>query len=74
MLDPKLLKELTEKLKSNLPVEEINKSFELILEQAISKLNLVSRKQFDIQTKVLAEAVQELEYLNKKIAQLEAQK
>lgn len=82
MLDQTLLKELTEKLFSNLPDDlksnlglfksDLSKTFKVALEQTLTNLDLVSRQQFDVQTKVLAKACDQLEVLDAKISELEA--
>jgi len=79
MLDQKLLKELSEKFFNNLPdnsklaelKEDITKTFKLVIDQSVDNLELVTRQQFDIQSKVLATAREQLDLLNKKIADLD---
>ncbi len=79
MLDQELLKELSEKFFSNLPQalnldlakEEVSKSIKLVLTQAVNNLNLVTREQFDTQTKMLNIAQEQLDFLTKKIEELE---
>jgi BMFP domain-containing protein YqiC len=83
MIDQKLLSELAEKLFNNLPggqvaknglnlvKEDITKTFRVVLEQAFSDLDLVTKQQFDIQAKVLAKTREQLDTLTKQVAALE---
>jgi ubiquinone biosynthesis accessory factor UbiK len=72
MIDPKMLDNLANRLAAALPpgIKEIKqdaeKNFRAILQGALTKLNLVTREEFDVQTAVLNRAnakVQELERL-----------
>lgn len=79
MLDQELLKELSEKFFSNLPQalnldlakEEVSKSIKLVLTQAVNSLNLVTREQFDTQAKMLKIAQEQLDFLTKKVEEIE---
>lgn len=80
MVENKLLTELAEKLYKNLPnsnnlslfKEDITSTFKLVLEQSFSELDLVTRQQFDIQSKVLAKTREQLEKLSTKVQELES--
>lgn len=72
------LKELTEQLTNALPghVSTFKKDFEKncqsILSKAFAKFDLVTREEFDIQTKVLARTRKKLEDLEKHLHALES--
>lgn len=79
MIDAKLASELAEKFFNNLPgqeninvaKEDVAKTIKLVLEQSLNKLDLVTREQFDVQCKVLAQTRQELEQLELKVKELQ---
>ncbi len=54
----------------NLP-KDIEKNFRAVLQQGFNKMDLVTREEFDAQTKVLARTRAKLEELEKKLKQLE---
>ena len=56
---------------SALPREEMENHFKALLQSAFSKLDLVSREEFDTQMVVLARTRARLEALEKKLAELE---
>lgn len=75
MFDPKSFDDLSKKLFSILPdsvqnfEKDIQQQFKDILQATFSKLDLVTREEFDVQVKVLArtrEKVEELEQLVQK--------
>jgi BMFP domain-containing protein YqiC len=51
---------------------DLERNFRSILQSALTKLDLVTREEFDIQTNVLARTRQKLEALEKRVALLEA--
>ena len=55
-----------------LPKAEIESQFKMLLQSAFSKLDLVSREEFDSQMVVLARTRARLESLEAKVAELEA--
>lgn len=69
MFNPSQLDFITQKLIHSLPdefrtmKEELNQQFKLILQSACSELNLVTRDEFDIQTRVLARTREKVEQL-----------
>lgn len=64
---------LSEALK-NSPAKDIEKNARALLMQGFSKLDLITREEFDVQTQVLARARQQLMALEARIAELEAQR
>ena len=79
MMNQTKIEELAQKVYEALPSgakdlkEDIEKSVHLALQQGLSKLNLVSREEFDVQTQVLARTRAKLEMLEEQLAALEAQ-
>lgn len=74
MENPKFLDELSARLNeavSNSPVKDFEKNARALLAQGFSRLDLVTREEFDIQTQVLARTRQKLEELEKRVAALE---
>lgn len=54
------------------PAADVQKNLKALLSQQFARLELVTREEFDIQTKVLARARAQLEDLEKRIAALES--
>ena len=75
MLDPKKLEELSAKLGAIIaasPVADIEKNARALLSTFFTKLDLVSREEFDIQSQVLQRTREKLEALEARVAKLEA--
>ncbi len=72
--------ELTKKLLASIPVnfenieDDLQNKFKSILQGAFAHLNLVSREEFDVQTKVLARTREKVDHLNAQIELLLQQK
>jgi BMFP domain-containing protein YqiC len=79
MLEPKLLDDLAKRFSQALPPGfrqlqgELEKNFRAALHTAFSKLDLVTREEFDVQQSVLARTRARLEDLERQVAGLEAQ-
>lgn len=56
----------------NSPVKDIEKNVKAMLNQGFSKLDLVTREEFDIQMQVLTRTRAKLEALEARVAELEA--
>jgi BMFP domain-containing protein YqiC len=56
----------------NSPAKDIEKNVKAMMSQGFSKLDLVTREEFDIQAQVLAKTRARLEVLELKVAALEA--
>jgi len=56
----------------NSPAKDIEKNVKAMLSQGFSKLDLVTREEFDIQAQVLAKTRAKLEELEARVAELEA--
>ena len=55
------------------PVKDVEKNMKAMLSQGFSKLDLVTREEFDVQTQVLAKTRAKLEELEARLTQLEVQ-
>lgn len=73
MFNPKQLEEMAQKLYSALPSSlqnlesEVQQKFKEILNASFAKLDLVTREEFDVQTKVLARTREKVESLETEI-------
>jgi BMFP domain-containing protein YqiC len=56
----------------NSPAKDIERNVKAMMTQGFSKLDLVTREEFDIQTQVLAKTRAKLEALELRVAELEA--
>lgn len=78
--DPKLLNDLARRLAESLPAplaqmkQDLEKNFRAVLEGALSRLDLVTREEFDAQAAVLARTREKLDKLEADVAQLEESK
>lgn len=78
MIDPKILDNLANRLAATLPPgmkeikEDAEKNFRAILQGAFTKLNLVTREEFDVQTAVLQRAQAKVQELEEQVKKLEA--
>lgn len=72
-----LLRDLSKKLSEALPQslqvlkKDIEKNFHTVLQNTFNKLDLVTREEFDAQTKVLARSRKKIEALEEKVKELE---
>ena len=57
----------------NSPAKDIERNVKSMLTQGFSKLDLVTREEFDVQAQVLAKTRAKLEALEARVAELEAQ-
>ncbi len=56
----------------NSPAKDLEKNMKAMLSQGFSKLDLVTREEFDVQAQVLAKTRVRLELLEARVAELEA--
>lgn len=76
MLNPKFFEEMASKLNGMLassPAKDFEKNARALLTQGFAKLDLVTREEFDVQSKLLAHALEKLAALEGRIASLETQ-
>ena len=74
MLDPKLFEEFSARLSAIVaasPVADIEKNARALLATFFTKLDLVSREEFDIQSQVLQRTREKLKALEERVARLE---
>jgi ubiquinone biosynthesis accessory factor UbiK len=74
-MNPKLFDEINEKMKAVLaqgPAADIEKNLRALLAGAFSRLDLVTREEFDVQREVLLRTRAKLTELEQKVAALEA--
>lgn len=72
---PSFLNELQDKLQQVMqssPAKDLEKNVRAMLNQGFSKLDLLTREEFEIQAEVLARTRAKLEALEKRVAELEA--
>ena len=73
MFDPKQFEDIAKKLYSTLPTSlqnfenEIQQKFKEILQSAFTRMDLVTREEFDVQIKVLARTREKVEALQKQV-------
>jgi BMFP domain-containing protein YqiC len=79
MFDPKSLDDIANRLANAIPPgltslkDDLEKSFHAILQGALSKLDLVTREEFEVQKLVLAKTRSKLEDLEKRVTEMETQ-
>jgi BMFP domain-containing protein YqiC len=79
MIDPKNLDDLAQKLAGSLPSglqilkQDIERNLRATLEAALSRMDLVTREEFDVQSAVLARTRERLQKLEAQVAELEKQ-
>lgn len=74
MLNAKIFEDMSDKLHEavkNSPAKDIEKNMRALLAQGFTKLDLVTREEFDIQTQVLVRARAQLNALEARIVELE---
>jgi len=74
MQNPKFLDELATRIREvfgQSPAADVEKNLRAVLMSFFSRLDLVTREEFDIQQAVLARTREKLEQLEKKVAELE---
>lgn len=78
MFDPKKLEEITKQITASMPegmksfAEESEQKVKQVLQAQFSKLDLVTREEFDIQNQVLIRTREKLEQLERRLEELEA--
>lgn len=80
MTNTKFFEQIADQLSAVLPLNlnlvkaDIQQHFRDILQAQFNKLDLVTREEFDVQTKVLARTRENFAQLEKKVLELEQQK
>jgi ubiquinone biosynthesis accessory factor UbiK len=79
MIDPKKIEDMARQIHNALPPgikslgEEVDKKVKQVLQSQLNKLDMVSREEFDVQTKVLLRTREKLTALEEKLTQIEQQ-
>jgi hypothetical protein len=77
MFDPKNLDNIASRIASAIPPglnhfkDDMEKNLHALLQSSLSRLDLVSREEFEVQKAVLAKTRSRLEELEKRVAELE---
>jgi BMFP domain-containing protein YqiC len=77
MLNNEKLQEISNKIREivkDSPLPDIEKNIDALLKSMFTKMELVTREEFDVQTEVLKRTRQKLEELEKKLSEIEARK
>ena len=77
MLNNEKLSEISNKIRElvkDTPLPDIEKNIDALLKSMFTKMELVTREEFDVQTEVLKRTRQKLEELEKKLSEIEARK
>ncbi len=77
MLINEKLSEISNKIREivkDSPLPDIEKNIDALLKGMFTKMELVTREEFDVQTEVLKRTRQKLEELEKKLSEVEARK
>ena len=75
MLDKKNIQEISDRIREiteNSPISDIEANINALLLSAFTKMGLVNREEFDIQTQVLKRTRLKLEALEKKLSDLKS--
>ena len=75
MFNSKIIDEIASKISRMMaesPAADLEKNLNALLRGMFTKLELVTREEFDVQTQVLQRTRERLEQLEKKLAELEA--
>ena len=74
-MDTKLLDELNRRVKELIaasPAKDIEKNLRALLSNALSRLDLVTREEFDVQQDALRHTREKLQQMEARVAELEA--
>jgi len=75
MLQSQKINEISIKIKEMMnasPLADVEKNINALLKSAFTKMELVTREEFDVQAEVLRKTREKLEMLESKLAELEA--
>ena len=74
-MDTKILDELNRRVRDMIaatPAKDIEKNLRALLSSAFSRLDLVTREEFDVQREVLLRTREKLQQMEARVAELEA--
>lgn len=75
MLESQKINEISNKIKeivNSSPLADVEKNINALLKSVFTKMELVTREEFDVQTEVLRKTREKLEMLESKLSELEA--
>ena len=75
MIDQKKIQEISDKISEiieNSPISDMQNNVNALLQNTFTKLELVSREEFDVQTQVLKRTREKIEELERKLDALQA--
>ncbi len=75
MINTSTINDLSNKLRELLdksPASDLNKNIDALIKGALTKMELVTREEYDVQTAVLTKTREKLELLEKKLTHLES--
>jgi BMFP domain-containing protein YqiC len=77
MINSKFIDDLARQISRNIPTgvkmlqEDVEKNVRTLLQGTFARLDLVTREEFDVQSRVLARTREKLEQLEQQVAELE---
>ena len=74
MVDKKTIQEISKKIKnivSDSPISDIEANINALLKGIFTKMDLITREEFDVQTGVLKKTREKLESIEKKLSEIE---
>ena len=77
MIKKERFEEISDKIRElikNSPIEDMEENINALLKGMFTKMDLITREEFDVQTEVLKKTRLKLEMLEKKLDQLETKK
>lgn len=77
MLNTKIIEEIASKISqmvASTPAADIDKNIHALLRGIFTKMELVTREEFDVQSQVLQRTREQLEALERRLVELEAQR
>jgi BMFP domain-containing protein YqiC len=78
MFDPKAIDDIANRLASAIPPglnnlkDDLEKTFQAVLQGALGKLDLVTREEFEVQKMVLAKTRSKLEDIERRVSEMES--
>ena len=74
MVDKKIIQEISQKIKNivaDSPISDIEENINALLKGMFTKMDLITREEFDVQTGVLKKTREKLEDIEKKLSKIE---